>query len=80
MWIPFRFLNSTGLKPPSETLIRFCAYLFKYSSRIRSNLVKETACQSRLYNISFFILPKNPSHAELSGEHPFLDVDLIKVN
>lgn len=36
-----------------------------------------TLCHERPQNISFLILPKNPSQAELSGEHPLLYMDLV---
>ena len=37
----------------------------------------EASCQERPKNISFFIRPKKPSHAELFGVQPFFDIERI---
>ena len=36
-----------------------------------------TPLQSWKWKNSFFNLPKSPSQAELSGEHPFFDIDRV---
>lgn len=38
------------------------------------NASEPTPDQSRWWKNSFFSLPKNPSHAALSGLHPFADM------
>ena len=45
---------------------------------MRQNSGIVTPDQSRWWKDSFSSLPKNPSIAELSGLHPFLDINLVR--
>lgn len=45
---------------------------------MRQNSGIVTPDQSRWWKNSFLSLPKNPPIAELSGLHPFFDIDLVR--
>lgn len=73
---PRLLLYCIGLMPPSDLLILFSLYqrMYRSISSMKPSIV--TPSQSTPRNASTFSLPKNPSIAELSGLHPFFDIDL----
>ena len=75
---PILLLYSRGLIPPSVDLIRSLQYQCIQVSTSCINSGRVYSSQLRPQNISVLRCPKNPSHAELSGEHPFFDIDLIR--